>query len=148
MIESWLIAFWILLLGMGWFTRCCGGIIPGEPCTYCSGTTPITVTLIFDGFNTGGSACPCDRLNGTYVLTQWSSFCIWTISKEFVSCTSPSSSGICGQQQTSNNSRAVRPRMKLGGRLRSSSSNKHLHTIGNRGTLNGTLAEQVTSIAQ
>ena len=72
MLEAWLIAMWIFLLGMGWYP--CGCAV--EECSYCSvqpgNTMSVTIGSVVDQ-----DCSDCDTFfNATHTLTKTSA-CQW-----------------------------------------------------------------------
>lgn len=72
MLETWLIAWWVTLLGTGWWW-CCETEI--TDCGYCTtGTTPLTISVTIPDLSDSSLYCTwcegCDNFPGTYVIDQ------------------------------------------------------------------------------
>lgn len=96
MYEAWLIAFWLFLLGMGWYPCCCpegGDLVGCNGCPDDIGPPTGFSFTIASGFNDG--LCDCELLHGTWnIPVEWSvgDQCGGDIIDEDVGCTSTSGS--------------------------------------------------------
>jgi len=69
---------------------CCEGITPGADCSVCDGDTPLQYSVTISGMVDDGCGNCASDYNGTFVLTQTGSPCVWQfVFPEELCATSP-----------------------------------------------------------
>lgn len=78
MLESWLVAWWILLLALGWYPCCCEDEGTEADCVRCDDNTPDPITVTISGVSNTEDCSECEDMNGSFVL-DWVSGCKWQL---------------------------------------------------------------------